>query len=95
MKAKYKRWVFLGDDGKYYVSVKAKNGQIVATMQQGYERKSAAIKEFDKIFNVKELQAVRNTLELAVNNPEERWQALNDSLALLDRIQESIDRSLE
>lgn len=95
MKAKYKRNVFLGDDGKYYVNVKAKNGQIVATMQQGYERKSAAIKEFDKIFSVKELDLVRGDLEgLEESLRDERTRiSIRFAIAGLEGIQALIDRS--
>lgn len=95
MKGKYRREITKGKDGKWNARVIAKNGQVVATMTQGYERKSAAIKEFDRIWSVGELQALHNILELAL---VEKSQSLVDgifknALAALDKIQALIDRS--
>lgn len=91
-KSKYKREVFRGEDHKWYVHLFANNGKIVATMQQGYERRAAAIREFDKIFSVKELQLLHNMIE---EYQATGWtvSAFNDCLSILDRVQSLIDRS--
>lgn len=94
-KAKYKREIYQSTGLKWYVRVKAKNGQIVNTMSQGYERKAAAIREFDKLWSVNELQLLRNTLasiEISKNSAYQSDLARN-SIALLEKIQGLIDRS--
>lgn len=94
MKAKYRREVWKGEDGYWYVRLKAKNGQTVVTMMQGYTRKGAAIKEFDKIWSVKELQELYNDLKEYARDPRpDTFFVLAAARSMLDKIQALIDRS--
>lgn len=97
--AKYKREIYKGGDGMFYVRVKARNGNIVNTMAEGYQRKGKAEGEFDKLYSVDDLQLARNLAQSA-------WIAfegslgyakvcVGDVLTVLDRVIGKIDRRKE
>lgn len=98
--AKYKREIYKGGDGMFYVRVKARNGNIVNTMAEGYQRKGKAEGEFDKLYSVDEIQEALNLVDLVVVNmkagtSEYALTCAYNAVQILNRIQNKIDRRKE
>lgn len=93
----YRRRIFHSNkNGKFYIDLIARRGgKIVMDAGEGYNRKQDAIRQFDKIFSVYDLQLLHNNMVLALSAPRKvnKNDHINRCIATLEKIRGLIDRS--